>query len=632
MSLRISPLALLCASLLIVFSSFTSSTTASTIVELSEQPQPGQEARPGDRSLSLARLERTLKARGISFDNEAKLDTFTAQAPDVTPKIVGGEPTPDGERSYQVSLQNPEDGHFCGGALIDTQWVLTAAHCVQDSFEVFLNSTELWGGDGIWIPVAQVIVHPEFDPSTLNHDLALVRLAEPAPETIKPLALASPAIMAATRPGDLARVSGWGALNNEREFPTDLQQVDVPLIDNRLCQESYLELYGPDAVTDSMLCAGYPEGGKDTCSGDSGGPLTLTVDEQDYSIGVVSWGHQQCALPGYYGVYARTDVHLDWIEQAMDSPPPEVAKLEKGTPIHGLSGQITERLRFHLHVPEPAAYLRVAINGGTGDADLRVHYGEYPNSLNEVCYPAMSGNDEQCTFTDAPAGIYTVIVEGFTSFDNVTLRGDYTLNALENHQTVNELSLAEDTELTLHLDVEERVSNLRFELTAEAGDPDLYVRLGEAASADDYDCRSLLGEGEVETCLFEVAEPGRYHVLVRTYTDVINGQLSVSYEPYLPPPALCEHEVVAQFGRMFIGRVTVHNQSEQPIKDWAVAWQYPDRTLIYAADSHLAGHNPYRWLGSKAPLSAGERQQVRFIGRSHNRRMANPVVTGDICR
>ncbi len=318
----------------------------------------------------------------------------------------------------------------------------------------------------------------------------------------------------------------------------------------------------------------------------------------------------------------------------MASPLPEVAKLENGTPIHGLSGTITERLRFHFHVPEPAAYLRVAINGGTGDADLRVHYGEYPNSLNEVCYPAMAANNEQCIFTDAPAGIYTVIVEGFTSFDDVTLRGDYTLSALQNHQTVNELSLAEDTELALHLDVEERVSNLRFKLAAEAGDPDLYVRRGEAASEDDYDCRSLHGEGEVETWLFEVAEPGRYHVLVRTYTDVVNGQLSVSYEPYrpAPPPALCEHEFIAQFGRTFIGQVTVHNQSEQPIENWAVSWQYPDNTPIYVADSPLAGRNPYRWHGVETPLAAGERQRVHFIGRSDNRDMADPVVTGDICQ
>jgi trypsin len=92
-------------------------------------------------------------------------------------------------------------------------------------------------------------------------------------------------------------------------LPAKLQKVDVPLVTTDECNKSYKNQIG-----DTMLCAGYPNGGKDSCQGDSGGPLVANdvATNQRYLIGVVSWG-QGCARAKYYGVYSKVSAAFDWI-------------------------------------------------------------------------------------------------------------------------------------------------------------------------------------------------------------------------------------------------------------------------------------------------------------------------------
>ena len=78
------------------------------------------------------------------------------------------------------------------------------------------------------------------------------------------------------------------------------------------------DIYNPDVIADSMICAGYPEGGKDACKGDSGGPFICNNDGKAIIAGVVSWG-RDCALPNYPGVYSRTTHVLNWIKAQMVS-------------------------------------------------------------------------------------------------------------------------------------------------------------------------------------------------------------------------------------------------------------------------------------------------------------------------
>ena len=94
--------------------------------------------------------------------------------------------------------------------------------------------------------------------------------------------------------------------------PNNLHYVRVPAITNSACNSQY-----GGSITDSMLCAGYPNvGGKDACQGDSGGPYVCNDNGNAVIAGVVSWGIG-CALPTHPGVYARVTTVLDWIQSSM---------------------------------------------------------------------------------------------------------------------------------------------------------------------------------------------------------------------------------------------------------------------------------------------------------------------------
>lgn len=114
-----------------------------------------------------------------------------------------------------------------------------------------------------------------------------------------------------------ALIKSWqqllaGGVTKEDSYstPSRLQKVDVPLVLHDVCNQSY-----KNAITDRMLCAGYPQGGRDSCQGDSGGPLVAKdVTGQNVLIGVVSWGNG-CARAGQPGVYAKVNEATTWIEQ-----------------------------------------------------------------------------------------------------------------------------------------------------------------------------------------------------------------------------------------------------------------------------------------------------------------------------
>ena len=147
-----------------------------------------------------------------------------------------------------------------------------------------------------------------------------MRVKDELGEPGKPIALPKPGETVGA--GDMVTVTGWGAVNPDRSGHSEvLLGVTLPVVSNETCQSSFAKQpnYANTPISKAMLCAGLTEGGMDACSGDSGGPLSISVSGVRTLEGVVSWGPDLCAQPSQYGVYARVSEALGWITDTMNS-------------------------------------------------------------------------------------------------------------------------------------------------------------------------------------------------------------------------------------------------------------------------------------------------------------------------
>jgi secreted trypsin-like serine protease len=262
-----------------------------------------------------------------------------------TEMIVGGTAAPDGKYPWQVRLYSNMDDTigFCGGSIIAPQWVLTAGHCLIDSDAVVVGYGNNDRTKTKKIESEKVIVHPGYIAGE-KADLALVKLKQPIPDAAA-ISFADAAKEQALMPaGATVTVTGWGAIwdfqafqsavdvmagrksvsekklltNEELEAPRKLHEVDIEVIDPKECKAVYESLQVPDFVVgDTEICATGPNGGKDSCFGDSGGPLIVADKGNDKGytqVGIVSWG-PQCGNPLFPGVYTRVSSFSDWIEK-----------------------------------------------------------------------------------------------------------------------------------------------------------------------------------------------------------------------------------------------------------------------------------------------------------------------------
>ncbi|NXP47763.1 TMPS9 protease, partial [Heliornis fulica] len=237
-------------------------------------------------------------------------------------KIVGGTDASRGEIPWQVSLKE-DSSHFCGATIIGDRWLLSAAHCFNETdpeeIEAYMGTTSLNGTEGsaVTINVTRVILHPLFNPIVLDFDVALLELAKPLVfnKYIQPICL--PLAVQKFPVGKKCLVSGWGNLQEGNATkPRILQKASVGIIEQKTCNFLY-----NFSLTDRMICAGFLEGKIDSCQGDSGGPLACEVTPGVfYLAGIVSWGIG-CAQAMKPGVYSRITKLRDWILDTISRVP-----------------------------------------------------------------------------------------------------------------------------------------------------------------------------------------------------------------------------------------------------------------------------------------------------------------------
>ncbi|XP_041094769.1 serine protease 33-like [Polyodon spathula] len=245
-------------------------------------------------------------------------------------RIVGGSDAQKGAWPWQVSIMR--DGFpFCGGSLINKDWILSAAHCFQSSsnvklYTVRLGALSLSQQQGVDRRLLRIVVRPGFKSADKGDDAALLELEQPAPlsETILPVCLPSPSTSFTT--GQQCWVTGWGNVKEgvTLSAPRTLQQVMVPVVGSESCDTMYhigtsVSKSVPFILPD-MICAGYQEGRQDSCQGDSGGPLVCPSPDGSWILaGIVSWG-DGCAQPNRPGVYSRVTSFLSWIQETQGLP------------------------------------------------------------------------------------------------------------------------------------------------------------------------------------------------------------------------------------------------------------------------------------------------------------------------
>ncbi|XP_028845129.1 hyaluronan-binding protein 2 [Denticeps clupeoides] len=247
--------------------------------------------------------------------------------PNVAPRIFGGKKARPAAHPWQASLQvrtrhsELPFSHHCGGILIDSCWVLTAAHCIDQTndMQVELGGVRLDKKEESEqiIPVRDVIVHEDYreEPDALYSDIALLRLkavdGHCANETkyVKTACLPTVSFTNGTK----CTISGWGVTEKDERGTDTLLEAKVRLIAQMMCNSPQVYDNRLDAT---QFCAGKMEGGVDTCQGDSGGPLMCASNGTHYIYGVVSWG-DNCGKKNKPGVYARVDQFIDWIEAKM---------------------------------------------------------------------------------------------------------------------------------------------------------------------------------------------------------------------------------------------------------------------------------------------------------------------------
>jgi len=231
------------------------------------------------------------------------------------PLIIGGVEAQKGEFPWMVDIRRPS--HICGASIVNSEWVVTAAHCTQGGvvgYTVVAGDHDITDNEGTeqTRTIERIVNHPSYSPSTFENDISLMKVSQPfnLNQRVQPVALPSSHFI----PTVNTTTAGWGRTSEGGSSSSALLKVDVPYVDDATCNQAY-----SGRIKDSMICAGVlGEGGKDACQGDSGGPLMCNTGSTNFLCGIVSWG-TGCARPNYPGVYTEVTYFSEWVNSVISS-------------------------------------------------------------------------------------------------------------------------------------------------------------------------------------------------------------------------------------------------------------------------------------------------------------------------
>ncbi|XP_059791537.1 ovochymase-1 isoform X4 [Balaenoptera ricei] len=295
-------------------------------------------------SVSLNKIGSTSSSKSNAVSSTKDIPYGVCGIPPFSPqwlsrRIAGGEEACPHCWPWQVGLRFLGN-HQCGGAIISSIWILTAAHCVQSK-----NNPLLWtivAGDHdrtLKEPTEQVrrakhiVVHEDFDRLTFDSDIALIQLSSALEfnSVVRPVCLPH-----STEPlfsSEICVVTGWGSVSEDGGLASCLQQIQVSVLEREVCERTYYSAH-PGGITEKMICAGFAASGrKDVGQGDSGGPLVCKHEKAPFVLyGIVSWG-AGCPQPRKPGVFARVSVFLDWIQSKIKDAGPVLLQINKESKI-----------------------------------------------------------------------------------------------------------------------------------------------------------------------------------------------------------------------------------------------------------------------------------------------------------
>ncbi|CAG0900825.1 unnamed protein product, partial [Darwinula stevensoni] len=244
-------------------------------------------------------------------------------------RVIGGTPVPSQKKYPWMAWMGPSKyTSICGASLINSRRVsasffvrfgfelkpdkmpiISSSSCVSPSGTYWVTLGSLykfkWPAGQSYQVTAKAIMHPQYDPDIIINDIALLQLTTPVNfieyPNIRPICT-SP--LANPSPGSTVTITGWGIIQeNSKKKSPQLNEAALTIISQKTCSRWFSD------ITNKQICTLTP--GRNTCSGDSGGPLMYQTSTGYYEhVGIVSYGDIGCVTE-HGGVFTRTSSYVN---------------------------------------------------------------------------------------------------------------------------------------------------------------------------------------------------------------------------------------------------------------------------------------------------------------------------------